>query len=164
MNLRALLKFRRYVWSWENYLLLARTVAAARLVRRRLGASAATPKLAAALPVVNDFYLPPQPGWQISDAEKVARFASFVVNFPTPWGQCLQRSLIVYRLLNGYGIAARLCIGVDREDAARDGHVWVINVKDGGRPVGESVEPRARYQTIFASPLPPKPTNLKFEI
>jgi hypothetical protein len=120
---------------------------------------------------VNDFYLPPQPGWQISDAEKVARFASFAVNFPTRWGKCLQRSLIVYRLLNGYGIAARLCIGVDREDAARDGHVWVISLEDGGRPVGESVEPDERYQTIFASPLPQisdnsesRISNLKFEI
>jgi hypothetical protein len=164
MNLRPLLKFPRYLWSWENYLLLARAVAAARLVRRKLGAAAVAPKLTEALPVVNDFYLPPQPGWQISDAEKVVRFASFVVNFPTPWGKCLQRSLIVYRLLNAYGIAARLCIGVDREDATRDGHVWVINLKGGGRAVGESVEPSARYQTIFASPLPQASGDFKSQI
>jgi len=157
MNLRPLLKFYRYLWAWENYLLLPRTVRAARLVRGKMPDGNLTPRLAAALPVIDACYLTPQPGWHISDAAKITRFASFVVNFPTQWGRCLQRSLIAYRLLNGYGVAAHLCIGVDREDASRDGHVWVMTAD--GQAIGESVEPRDRYQTIFISPLPYKPEN-----
>jgi hypothetical protein len=141
MNLRPLLKIYRHLWALENYALLARAARAAWLVRRRLHDYAVTPRLAEALPVVNDYYLPPQPGWHVSDAEKVTRFASLVVNFPTRWGRCFQRSLVAYRLLNGYGVAARLCVGIDREDARRDGHVWVERLEDG-RACGEASEPR----------------------
>lgn len=157
MNLKPLLKFYRYAWCWENYVLLGHVVACARLVRRRLPAEA-RPRLADSLPVVNDFYLPPQPGRRISDAEKVARFAGFVVNFPTQWGKCLQRSLIVYRLLNSYGVPARLFIGVDKQNAAREGHVWV-ELAGARRAVGEPFDPRERYTPIFVSSLPGEDDN-----
>lgn len=156
MNIRPILKFYRYAFALENYVLLMRAVQTAWLVYRKLPDSVTTPRLMEALPVVNDFYLVPQPGWQISDAEKVARFASFIVNFPFRWGKCLQRSLILYRLLNGYGIAARICIGVDKEDANREGHVWVEKLGEKVQAIGESSEPKEQYQTIFISPLPEK--------
>jgi len=44
----------------------------------------------AALPLIPELYLPPQSQWRISEAEKIARFASFAVTFPVRWGRCLQ--------------------------------------------------------------------------
>src|SRR5690349_10414360 len=95
--------FLRYAFTWENYLLLVRTLQTAQLVRRHLVEQAGSPKLASAIAAVEPLYSPPQPGWHISDAEKIARFANFVVGMPQTWGRCVQRSLIVYRLLNAYG-------------------------------------------------------------
>jgi hypothetical protein len=156
MNLRQLLKFYRYAWRWENYLLLGRVVQTALLVRRRIREKSVTPKLQPYLfPVIDSFYLQPQPHWQLSDAKKVAWFANFIVNFPVRWGGCLQRSLIIYRLLNGYGEPARLCLGEPLHDSTADGHVWVIRLCDKGKGFAESFEPRERYNIIYTSPFPP---------
>ena len=154
MNIRPIIKFYRYAFARENYALLMRAVYTAWLVYRKLPDRVTTPRLIDALPLVNDFYLVPQPGWRISDAEKVARFASFIVNFPFRWGKCFQQSLILYRLLNGYGIAARICIGIDRKDRNREGHVWVEKLGENIQAIGEPWEPSERYQMIFTSPLP----------
>jgi hypothetical protein len=156
MLIRRLLKFHRYAFALENYQLLARVICAALLVRRQLrhlaGSVAITPQLKAALPVIPQLYLSPQPRWQISEAEKIVRFAAAAVDFPTRWGMCLQRSLIAWRLLNGYGIPAQLCIGISRDDPAR-GHVWVTRIKDNCA-LAESSDPRERFTLIYASPLP----------
>jgi hypothetical protein len=153
---RHALKFYRYAFARENYLLLVRVARAARLVRRQLrhraGAADLTPQLKAALPVIPALYLPPQPQWQISEAEKIVRFASFAVAFPVRWGRCLQQSLIAWRLLNGYGIPAQLCIGVSRTDPDQ-GHVWVTRIADN-QALAESSDPRERFRMIYASPLP----------
>ena len=157
MHLRSLLKFHRYAFALENYLLLARVIRAAWLVQSSLrdiaGTSDITPHLKAALPVIPEFYLPPQPQWRISDAEKIARFAAFAVTVPFRWGRCLQQSLIIWRLLNGYGIPARLCIGINRRDPEQ-GHVWVTRLSDGERAFAETSDPHERFTTIYVSPLP----------
>lgn len=152
--MRHLLKFYQYAWAWENYLLLARALRAAWLVRRHLRERTLSPHFSSALPVVNQLYLPPQPGWRISDAAKIARFASFVVNFPIAWGRCVQQSLIAYRLLNGYGIPAQICFGVSRDQPADDGHAWVITLSDPPQPFAEAHDPRERFKLVYASPLP----------
>jgi hypothetical protein len=154
MALKQLLKFYRYACAWEDYLLLARTIEAAWLVRRHLREGAVTPRLEAALPAVTALYLPPQPRWHISDAEKIARFASVAVLFPTRWGRCLQRALIMYRLLNGYGIPTRVCLGIDPAHPQADGHAWVTRLSDHGRPFAETPDPRERFTLIYASRLP----------
>jgi hypothetical protein len=154
MNFGQLRNFYRYAFAGENYLLLARVLRTAWQVRRALRDPSLTPKLAVALPAIDAFYLQPQPHWRLSDAKKVAWFANFIVNFPVRWGKCLQRSLIVYRLLNGYGEPARLCIGVDETDLSADGHVWVVRLQDGDRAFAEAVEPRDRYTVIYTSPQP----------
>lgn len=154
MNWRQLRNFYRYAFARENYWLLARGLRAAWQVRRVLPDSSVTPKLVSALPTINSFYLSPQPNWRLSDAKKIAWFANFIVNFPVRWGRCLQRSLIVYRLLNGYGEPARLFIGVDERDATAEGHVWVVRLCDGDRVFAEAVEPRERFTVIYTSPLP----------
>ncbi len=154
MGFRQFLKFYRYAFHGENYLLLGRVIQTAFLVRQRVREKNITPKLSAVLPVIDTFYLQPQPHWRLSDARKVAWFANFVVNFPVGWGRCLQRSLIVYRLLNGYGEPTRLCIGVPRQDSLADGHVWVQRLCDGGLGFAESFEPRDHYQIIYTSPRP----------
>ncbi|HEX9004985.1 MAG TPA: lasso peptide biosynthesis B2 protein [Blastocatellia bacterium] len=152
--MKRLLKFYRYVFAWENYLLLARVIRAAWLVRKYLPENIPSPHFASALGVVEKLYLPTQPGWTISSDEKVVRFASFVINFPFEWGKCVQQSLIVYRLLNGYGIPARICFGVSQDDSSTDGHAWVIRLDEPERAIAETVDPRERFKLVYASPLP----------
>jgi hypothetical protein len=154
MRVSTLLKFHRYAFAWENYLLLGRALYAAWLVRRHLGNLSLKPGLKAALPAIDALYLPPQPDWRISDAEKIARFASFAVQFPIRWGHCLQQSLILYRLLNGYGIPARLCFGLSRAKPETDGHAWVAEPGQSGRALMEADDPRAHFTPIYFSPLP----------
>ena len=152
--MKRLLKFYKYSFAWENYLLLLRAARAARLVRRRLGKGVPMPNLASSVQAVDQLYLPPQPGWQISDPEKIVRFAGLVVNVPTVWGKCVQQSLIAYRLLNGYGIPARVCFGVSRDDSPADGHAWIVRLSEPDRAFGEATDPRERFQIVYASPLP----------
>jgi hypothetical protein len=152
--MRHLLKFYRYIFEWENYLLLVRAIQAARLVRRELPERAVSPQIASALSVVERFYLPKQLGWKISDEQKVARFAAFVIGFPVEWGKCVQQSLIVYRLLNGYGIPAKVCFGVSRNPESVEGHAWVIKLNEPEQPFAEATDPRERFTTVYVSPLP----------
>ncbi len=152
--MKHLLKFYRYVFAWENYLLLARAVQAARLVRRHLSEQALSPHFASALTAVEQVYLPSQPGWKVSDEMKIARFAAFVVGFPVEWGKCVQQSLIVYRLLNGYGIPSRICFGVSRDQASNEGHAWVVKLNEPDQAFAETADPHERFTLVYASPLP----------
>jgi hypothetical protein len=154
MIMRRLFKFYKYAFAWENYLLLARTIRAARLVRQHLEERAASPHFSASLNAVDRLYLPPQPGWKISDAEKIVRFASFVVNFPVTWGKCVQQSLIAYRLLNGYGIPAKICYGVSRDESSKDGHAWLVRLSEPERAFAEKTDPREKFKLVYTSPLP----------
>ncbi|MFN0121629.1 MAG: lasso peptide biosynthesis B2 protein [Blastocatellia bacterium] len=159
MSLKPLLRFYRYALAAENYLLLWRTMAAAWHVRRALRdigrTREITPQFQAAIPVIPALYLPAQPGWRISDPQRIALFASFMITIPTRWGRCLQRSLIIWRLLNGYGVPAQLCIGVHRTDAT-DGHVWVSRLADHGRAFAEASDPHQTFLRIYSSPIPVK--------
>jgi hypothetical protein len=151
MRWHSWLKFYRYVWSWENYLLLARTWQAARLVKGLL--KEASPKLPDAIAAVAPCYLAPQPNWHISDPAKILLFAHWMTGIPVNWGKCVQRSLIVYRLLNGYGIPAQVLFGVSRENQAQAGHAWVCLVNEPQRAFGESENPLERFLPIFTSAL-----------
>ena len=51
-------------------------------------------------------------------------------------GNCLERSLVLYRMLGRLGAAPKLIIGVTRSGGAVAGHAWV---SVDGRPVGELV-------------------------
>lgn len=152
--MKHLLKFYRYIFDWENYLLLARAIEAARLVRRHLPEQAISPQFGSALTAVDRLYLPPQIGWAISEEEKIARFAAFVINFPVEWGKCVQQSLIVYRLLNGYGIPAKICFGVSRDQTTTDGHAWVEKLSEPERPFAELSNPREKFTVVFTSQCP----------
>lgn len=156
--MKHLLKFYRYIFDWENYLLLARAIEAAILVRRHLPERALSPHFASALAAVERLYLPFQPGWKVSDEEKIARFAALVTGFPVEWGKCVQQSLIVYRLLNGYGIPAKICFGVSRDqqggELANEGHAWVVKLSEPEQPFAETTDPREKFTMIYTSPLP----------
>lgn len=152
--MKHLLKFYRYIFDLENYLLLVRAIQAARLVRRHLPERALSPHFASALSAVESLYLPKQAGWKISDEQKIARFAAFVTSFPTEWGKCVQQALIVYRLLNGYGIPAKVCFGVSRDQQIADGHAWVVKLSEPECPFAESTDPRERFTLVYASPMP----------
>ena len=143
------LKFYRYVGQWENYLLLARTWQAARLVRRLLKSD--TPLLPDAIAAVNPLYLTPQAGWHLREPEKIYLFANFIVRLPLTLGRCVHRSLIVYRLLNGYGFPARLHYGIRRDDATQSGHAWVCLAGETQRAFGEAENPNERFLPVFTS-------------
>ena len=153
-RLRKFYKYFSALAAWENHLLLARAIAAAKLVRLHLNEGKLTPNLASSVRAVGLLYLPPQPGWQISDPEKIVRFASFVVKMPTAWGKCVQQSLIAYRLLNGYGIPARICFGVSRDVFPVGGHAWIVRLSEPDRAFAEATDPRERFQLVYASPMP----------
>ncbi|MBS1791431.1 MAG: lasso peptide biosynthesis B2 protein [Acidobacteria bacterium] len=152
--MKHLLKFYRYIFDWENYLLLARAIEAARLVRRHLPERAVSPQFGSALTAVDRIYLPPQTGWRISEEEKIVRFAAFVIAFPVEWGKCVHQSLIVYRLLNGYGIPAKICFGVRRDEPRTDGHAWVEKLSEPERPFSERADPREKFTVVYTSRLP----------
>ncbi len=156
MNLwhRRIRQVIHYGRAWRHYLLLARTLRAAWLVRRYLPERQASPHLAGAIAAVEKLYLPPQPGWDEVEAETIMRFAGFVVGVPLTWGRCVQRSLIAYRLLNGYGIAARFCCGVNQQDQNLDGHAWVEKLSEPKHALGERTDPYLRYLPVYSSPLP----------
>lgn len=154
MALKRLLKFHKYAFAWENYLLLARAIRAALHVRQSLPEKTLSPHFPSSLDAVNRMYLPPQPGWKISDPEKIALFASFVVNFPVAWGRCVQQSLITYRLLNGYGIPAKICFGVSRDEPTETGHAWIVISNEPDRAFAEQSDPRKKFKLVYTSPLP----------
>ena len=83
--MKHLLRFYRYIFDWENYLLLARAIEAARLVRKHTPERAVSPHFGSALAAVDQLYLPPQTGWKISDEQKIARFAAFVMERWMGW-------------------------------------------------------------------------------
>ena len=152
--MKHLLKFYRYMFDWENYLLLVRAIHAARLVRRHLPEQALSPRFGSALTAVEQLYLSPQTGWKISDDKKIARFAAFVTAFPVEWGKCVQQSLIAYRLLNGYGIPAKICFGVSRNNPSNEGHAWLIKLSEPERAFAEATDPRERFTPVYTSQLP----------
>lgn len=152
--LQRLLKHYRLCLAWENYLLLARAIAAARLVRRALPEKDPGPNLGPAIAAAEKFYLPPQPGWMISDPRRIPRFAALVANYPRPWGRCVQQSLIAYRLLNGYGIPAKICYGISRARPRNEGHAWIEPCrKEDAAILGEHRHDR-EFQLVYQSPLP----------
>ena len=51
-------------------------------------------------------------------------------------GNCLERSLVLYRMLGGLGASPQLIIGVTRNGGALGGHAWV---SVDGQPVGELI-------------------------
>lgn len=152
MRWRSWLKIYRYMWGWENYLLLARTWQAARLVKRMLNAP--SPSLKDAIATVPPCYLAPQADWRISDPTKIYLFAHWMTGVPADWGHCVQRSLMVYRLLNGYGIPAHMQFGIRRDDATQAGHAWVYTLNEPQRAFGEAENPLERFLPVFTSALP----------
>lgn len=109
---------------------------------------------AQALAAVEKVYLPAQEKWKITDDLKIAKFAAFAVNFPFRWGRCVQQSLIVYRLLNGYGIPARICFGVSLKNPLSEGHAWVVKLSEPDKAFAESFDPGERFKTVYVSPNP----------
>lgn len=159
--------WRRRIWqvtqygrNWRHYLLLWRAFQAARLIRHNLAERQLSPSLATTIAAVEKSYLPPQAGWRGVEAVTILHFAGFVVGLPLTWGRCVQKSLIAYRLLNGYGIPVRFCCGVNRQNQALDGHAWIERVSESRQLLGESNDPYLNYALVYVSPIPPIPENL----
>ncbi|MGH9801842.1 MAG: lasso peptide biosynthesis protein, partial [Blastocatellia bacterium] len=62
--------------------------------------------------------------------------------------------LIVYRLLNGYGIPAKICFGVSRDERLSEGHAWVVKLSEPERPFAEASDPREKFTMVYTSPRP----------
>ena len=140
--------------AWQNYLLLVRTLHAAWLVRKHLSDRRSSPSLAAAIAAVEPLYVSPQPQWRGVNEETILRFAGFIAGAPLTWGRCVQRSLLAYRLLNGYGYAARLCFGIHRQDQTLAGHAWVERLGATRQVLGESCDPYQQYLPVYTAPQP----------
>ncbi|MFN0086956.1 MAG: lasso peptide biosynthesis B2 protein [Blastocatellia bacterium] len=153
------LRFCRYAFAIENYLLLARAIRAARLVKKYLKTDAPSPAFPASVRAAEALHLPPQPGWRLSDPARIAHLASLLVRVPSEWGRCVQRSLIAYRLLNGYGYPARICFGVRKDsrgddDLTRHGHAWIVKLDDPHRAYAEAADPDEKFKIVYSAPPP----------
>lgn len=145
----------------ENYPLLFRAISAAWLVWRALPERRVNPSLGPAIRAVDEIYLAPQPGWKITEPEKIAKIADLLTRLPLKWGRCVQHSLITYRLLNGYGIPASICYGIPGDGATgeAEGHAWVRTVRESDRRLVGPDNPGAGFRVVFVSPRPLRPVS-----
>ena len=149
--------WHRLLGKWlrpESLLLLLRTLSAARVVRDALAGCGIDPNLGPAIRAVESVYLPPQAGWRISDPRLIASAAIVMTTLPRRWGRCVQQSLITYRLLNGYGIPAKVCYGVSIANPDQSGHAWIRAVKPSDQELVGSREPLDHFRTVFVSAVP----------
>ena len=58
---------------------------------------------------------------------------------------CLERSLVLYRLLSEANASPRLMIGVSRREHAIEGHAWVLV---DGRPLGDTAAVVERFMVV----------------
>ncbi len=144
----------RYALAWENYQLLFRAASALYLTRAYLKDHRPSPLLSAAIQAVDPIYLRAQKGWKISDPERIVRLAAFLVRLPFIRGKCVQQSLVSYRLLNGYGIPARICFGIKADNLQEAGHAWVVLPGPPDRALGERFAPQTRFKMVYQSPRP----------
>lgn len=78
------------------------------------------------------------------------RIAYLVSRVGGLWGlgrtpTCLERSLVLYRLLSEVNASPRLMIGVAAGTGTVEGHAWVVV---DGRPIGDSDEVIERYAVV----------------
>jgi hypothetical protein len=151
-------KIWREILVPENYLLVGRALVVAWRVRQVLPESEVTPHLGPAIRAIGLLKVEPRGGWTISNPRKILLIADLLVRLPFRWGLCVQRSLIAWRLLNGYGIPASVCYGVPiGSDAAREGHAWIRLWREADRHAIDEPEPLDRFQIVFISPAPIAP-------
>lgn len=62
-------------------------------------------------------------------------------------GNCLERSLVLYRFLAAAGAAPCLVLGADRRGPRFAGHAWVVVA---GQPIGETPADLAPYRPLVA--------------
>jgi len=156
------LQLWQYGRSVNHYRLLARTLRAAWRVRRTLAQhgfgsqfnSQPGLPLSVAIAAVEPLTLSPQNGWRGAQPDLILRFAAVVVSKPLTWGRCVQRSLIAYHLLNGYGYPARICFGIHRENHRLEGHAWVELWAAPKLALGEVNDPYERFLPVYQSAPP----------
>lgn len=123
--MRDLIKISGYLFESENYLLLARVIRTAWLVHGWLAGEPLTPGLKPAIEAIEKAGIDPRRNWRISDCQKIFAASRLVVRFPRRWGACVHQSLITYRLLNGYGFASTINLGISKGGNPDEGHAWV---------------------------------------
>jgi len=119
------MRYLGYLFEAENYLLAARTVQAAWLVRGWLSGEPREPGIRPTIHAIEKARIPRVNSWRISDYRKVLGAAGLAVRFPFRWGACVHQSLIAFRLLCGYGISASINLGILKDESPDSGHAWV---------------------------------------
>lgn len=137
---------------FENWLLLLRTVMAARLVLRHLEGHRVKPDIASSIRAAEEICLSSKTGWTIRQPHLIASAAHLITRIPITWGECVQQSLITYRLLNGYGIPCQICFGVSLANPAADGHAWIRTIHPEDQHLAGGAEPLDRFQIVYISP------------
>ena len=87
------------------------------------------------------------------DSRRTAVLTAFADPRTSRWtaGACLERSILLYRLLNQAGVPVDLTIGLRSVAGVVDGHAWLAMA---GRPVLEPVDPRVDFQPTLCYPSP----------
>lgn len=142
--MRRLMKLLGYLFEPENYALAVRAVHSAWLVRGWLSEEPRSPGLKPAIAAVEKAHIAPRRNWRISDSGKILGASGLIVRLPYRWGACVHQSLIAYRLLNGYGFAATINIGIPKDGSSEEGHAWVTA---DGKPAGDNMN--ARFLTVY---------------
>lgn len=89
----------------------------------------------------------PPPGGRPGDERRVVRLVA-AAGRHLPWQPtCLERSLVLQRLLSQHGIETQLCIGVRKEEAKLVAHAWL---ERKGRVINDSPQATAAYTRLLA--------------
>lgn len=123
---------------------LAARILAAALIVRLAKYVVPLPRLVAAM-------TPPPQADGSRDRRRESRIALFAgwsarVVRPRDAGNCLERSVVLYRELARAHARPRLCIGFRREDSTILGHAWVLV---DGAPVADSAHVCDRYEVAM---------------
>jgi hypothetical protein len=68
---------------------------------------------------------------------------------PFAGGACLQRSLVLYRVLREMGLPVSIVFGVRREDSGISGHAWLTQAVWPGLPLGDAGD---RFTVMYTYP------------
>ena len=89
----------------------------------------------------------PAPGNVEPTVERISRWVSAAASYHFLRIQCLERSLVLQRLLAGAGVPSELKIGIEKVEGRLHAHAWV---EVDGRPISEPEAIEARFRPFAA--------------
>jgi len=84
------------------------------------------------------------------DVQRIARLVTIAANHGLYRATCLRRSVALWWLLRRRGVAAKIRIGVRKDQGTLQAHAWV---EHNGQPLNDTQDVSARY-AVFRDSLP----------